>query len=143
MSNERQEVRKKIAAKACIFKDDRMLVLYKPEEARKRSAAPDQEEDLPGGCMEDGETWEETLAREVLEETGLKIRVGRPFNAWSIITSTRQIRGIDFICFWESGKVRLSWEHESYEWLSLDELRAKRWENQETYEEAFKLAGVQ
>jgi 8-oxo-dGTP diphosphatase len=130
----------KVAAKACIFKGDRMLVLYKPDDARQRSAASDREEDLPGGCVEFGESFVEALVREVDEETGLTIKVGCPFNTWSITKTERHILGVDFVAFWEGGEVRLSHEHRAYEWLTLEEIKAKNWQDSPIYEQAFKLA---
>ena len=59
--------RERVAVKGCIFKDGRMLFLFKPDAARRLSIAPDLEEDLPGGCVEAGESWQEALVREVRE----------------------------------------------------------------------------
>ena len=64
--------RERVAVKGCIFKDGRMLFLFKPDAARRLSIAPDLEEDLPGGCVEAGESWQEALVREVLTRDDLK-----------------------------------------------------------------------
>lgn len=120
--------RERVAVKGCIFKDGRLLFLFKPDAARRLSIAPDLEEDLPGGCVEAGESWQEALVREVREETGLEIEVGEPFDAWTLRAPGRRILGVDFVCRWRSGDVRLSHEHESFAWLTLEEVEAKGWE---------------
>lgn len=46
--------RERVAVKGCVFKDGRMLFLFKPDAARRLSIAPDLEEDLPGGMRGSG-----------------------------------------------------------------------------------------
>ena len=129
----------RVAVKGCVFKDGRMLFLFKPDAARRLSIAPDLEEDLPGGCVEAGESWQEALVREVREETGLEIEVGEPFNAWTMRAPGRRILGVDFVCRWRSGDVRLSHEHESFAWLTLEEVESRGWEAEPVYRKAFEL----
>ena len=131
--------RERVAVKGCIFKDGRMLFLFKPDAARRLSIAPDLEEDLPGGCVEAGESWQEALVREVREETGLEIEVGEPFDAWTLRAPGRRILGVDFVCRWRSGDVRLSHEHESFAWLTLEEVESRGWEAETVYRKAFEL----
>jgi len=51
----------------------------------KKGGPYDGKLDLPGGSMEFGETPEETLKREILEETGLEIKKYELFNANSVL----------------------------------------------------------
>jgi len=50
----------------------------------KKGGPYDGKLDLPGGSMEFGETPEETLKREILEETGLEIKKYELFNASNV-----------------------------------------------------------
>lgn len=78
--------------------------------------------DVPGGRLKPGERFDEALKREVLEETGLEVRVGKPIavNEWRpIVRGERwQIVGIFFECHASITDVRLSPDHDAYEWIS-------------------------
>ena len=77
--------------------------------------------ELPGGRMEFGETAEETLKREMLEETGLAVKPIKLLDTWSLIREDHQIAGIIYLCQFEEGEVRLSDEHDAFKWISTDE----------------------
>ncbi|HMF32488.1 MAG TPA: NUDIX domain-containing protein, partial [Candidatus Lokiarchaeia archaeon] len=57
------------AVKAIIRDEDKFLILKKSDLV---DIYPGQW-DLPGGRLEEGETWDEGLAREVWEETALEV----------------------------------------------------------------------
>ncbi len=59
------------AARAIIIENDRLLVMH-------RNKYGSQYFTLVGGRVNDDETPEQALMREVKEETGLRIRAGRP-----------------------------------------------------------------
>lgn len=108
-----------VAAHGLIVKNDRYLVT--------RRLATDGympgKWDLPGGTVEAGETVEQGLLREVIEETTLSVEVTRPFSIYTNLADIpeRETVAIIFLCRWTSGDVQLS-EHDEYRWVTKDEL---------------------
>lgn len=70
--------------------------------------------------MEFGETAEETLKREMLEETGLAVKPIKLLDTWNLVREDYQIAGIIYLCQLEEGEVRLSDEHDRYKWIGTD-----------------------
>lgn len=80
--------------------------------------------DMPGGRIEFGEKLEEAVIREAKEETGLDIEPRQVFNAWTFVKGDKdfQLTGVDFLCFTEQEKVKLSEEHSGFEWRGAEEI---------------------
>ena len=63
-----------VSVKAVIRKGGKFLMI-------RGTRKGDSEWSFPGGLVDEGESLEEALKREVLEETGYEVRVGNPFYA--------------------------------------------------------------
>lgn len=88
---------------------------------------PTQGDDFPGGKIQEGETDpNESLKREIKEETGLEIEVGDPFMTryfeFPFIkghrNSGKKIFVVIYRCKYLSGEVKISNEHISYRWVN-------------------------
>ncbi|WP_054950288.1 NUDIX hydrolase [Numidum massiliense] len=112
----------KIAAKAIIFKDDRVLVLRRTEE--ERTAKEHHGWDFPGGGLEANEPIMDALAREVKEETGLRVKVIAPAYIYDEIQAEKHLVVIKYVCHRPVGTLSLSAEHESAHWFAIDEVAA-------------------
>ncbi len=67
------------SAAACVFDGDRVLLV-------KRANPPSQGQwSVPGGAVELGETIQQTVKREINEECGIEIEVGKVFNVENLI----------------------------------------------------------
>lgn len=75
--------------------------------------------DLPGGKMKLNESAEETLRREILEETSLLVRPIHLLQHWDFINDDYLIMGVIYLCEILEGEITLSNEHDYYEWLPL------------------------
>ena len=108
------------AAKALIIYNGRFL-------AMRRTWDKSQLYELPGGHLEFGETAEETVVREVFEETNLHVTPIRLLDTWNFIADKFQITGVIFLCRTEDiADFALSDEHEAYEWLAANAESAEK-----------------
>lgn len=109
-----------VGQKAFIEKEGRVLIVHDP----------DLGIDIPGGRIQmdeahagDPASLAQALRREVREETGLEITVGKPFTVWYYNypeghrNYPKTVYMVGFRCAYVSGEVRLSSEHDRFQWV--------------------------
>jgi mutator protein MutT len=77
----------------------------------------------PGGVLELGETFEQGVRREVAEETGITVEVGRLTGAYKNLT--RGVVALVFHCTPLTGTPTTTDESQRVRWLTPDEVRAR------------------
>lgn len=77
-----------------------------------------------GGKVEEGETLEEGIVREVKEETGLKVALEKLLYASLSEIHGKKVVFIVYLCSTEEEHAALSREHTEYKWVDKDECRA-------------------
>ncbi len=83
--------------------------------------------EFPGGKIENGETAEACLIREILEELHINIKITKQLNTNSHqYSETKTIKLIPFICELIDGEIKLT-EHANFLWLSKSELSNLDW----------------
>lgn len=111
-----------LAVGAVVFKDRHILLV-------KRKNAPAKGMwTIPGGRVELGETLKQAAAREILEETGIRIKAGKPVYSFEVIErdKTGTIRFhyyiVDLACEYESGRIKPGDDAVDAQWISEKEL---------------------
>ena len=103
-----------ISVKGVVIQRGRVLVLRNERD----------EWELPGGRLDEGETPEEALVREIQEETGLSASVTSLVDAWVYqVTPREKVLILQYACRLRRARaVTISHEHTEYTWLRLEVL---------------------
>ena len=107
---------------AVIVADDRVVLV------RRRQAPLAGQWSLPGGAVELGETLEQAVTREILEETGLHVRVGPVVDVLDRITrdAAGQVQYhyvlVDYLCWPERGTLAAGSDVGEATWAAPAEL---------------------
>lgn len=107
------------ATKAFINFNGRILILR--ESSKYEDGANASKFDVVGGRVEPGQRFDESLMREIKEETGLVVTIGCPFHVGEWRPTVRgeqwQIIGTYFECIANSDQVVLSDDHDEHQWI--------------------------
>jgi colanic acid biosynthesis protein WcaH len=101
-----------VSVEALIVVDDSLLFLKRKNEPVKGQWW------FPGGRIRMGESLEQTLCREIFEETGLKLSDYKLFNVYSRVFPERHDITIAYVCRCERDKVKIDPEHSEYAFFS-------------------------
>ena len=82
--------------------------------------------EFPGGKLHDGESAEECLARELMEELGVRVRIKRALTPVYHCYDEFAIELIPFVCSLAGGNLLLN-EHRAIAWLSPHQLTELDW----------------
>ncbi len=106
-----------------IFFQDQILCVQRPKNKR---AYISEKFEFPGGKIEEGETKEEALTRELLEELSISIDIKSLYLTVVHEYPDFELTMHSFICEVESKELTLN-EHISQEWLTIGELKKLDW----------------
>ncbi len=113
-----------IGVGAVVFKDNKILLVKRKNPPAKNQWA------IPGGRLQLGETLREACQREILEETGINIKVGELIYSFEVIE--RQPNGqvifhyviLDFLADYLSGKAIPGDDAVEVGWFSPQDLKS-------------------
>lgn len=114
-----------------------ILTLGEHKERPEKSFKPD----LPGGLVDPGETEHDAVVREINEETGIVIdkkQLAMVYSSTQFVANESKSvsKHLFTVRLVNNAEVKLSWEHSSYEWVSLEKLMHT--ELRSFYDEAIK-----
>ena len=106
---------------AIIKRDGKILAAQRAQDAHLAGKW-----EFPGGKIDEGETEEACIVREIREELGVDIEPVRRLSDSIYDYGDKHIRLIPYECELKRGEPSAN-EHASLAWLSLDELRTITW----------------
>jgi|SRR3989344_5181619 len=110
----------RVAAKAVIINREGRILLVREASTYKEGTGAGRYH-MPGGRLDLGESFEHGLHREIKEETGLEVKPLFPIyvGEWRPVIRGRphQIIAIFTVCKAKTTRIKLSDEHDGYEWI--------------------------
>lgn len=100
-----------------IYHDGKILIAQ-----RKHGKTCEYLWEFPGGKLESGETMEQCLQRELMEEFNLPIVVKKYFMTSTYTYDFGTIELNAYFAFCESGDISFHPDHEQARWVSLEEM---------------------
>lgn len=82
--------------------------------------------DLPGGTIEDSETVEQGLIREVKEETGIDITATIPKQLYAVLKTKNDVTilsNLFYVTLPIRPPVTMDYEHDQYHWVPVHEVK--------------------
>ncbi len=114
-----------LATKALIENNGKILILR--ESAKNPSGTNPNSYDVVGGRLEPGESPEECLRREIKEEVGIEVKIGKPFyvTEWRPVVKGEQwqIVAVFYKCTTDATDITLNHEHDEYTWIDPKEYK--------------------
>ncbi|MDY6777897.1 MAG: NUDIX hydrolase [Candidatus Nanohaloarchaea archaeon] len=105
-----------ITQQAILFDENGKVLMLKYADDTRRWT-------FPGGRLHTGETPEEGIRREVREETKLSVSVRLPVYTTAFSYDGEHKFGVAYLCQLEDSRnVKLSDEHQKWEWFDPDEI---------------------
>ena len=108
-----------VAVKGVLITNQKMLIVQRSSNDKTGAGTWES----VGGVLQFGESLENALKREFIEEVGISIQVQQQlFSTTFLSTPTRQIVLLSFLCTSEEENITLSIEHDQYKWAKKEEL---------------------
>jgi 8-oxo-dGTP diphosphatase len=82
--------------------------------------------EFPGGKIDNGESPEECLKRELMEELSIEVDVGQPLPQTTYQYPDFSVTLFPFICTITGGRLTLH-EHKTFAWMPPDKLHSLDW----------------
>lgn len=119
-----QKIKKKVEVVAAIIVHNNKILCVQRGENKLDYISKKYE--FPGGKIEAGETNEETILREIMEELHMVIKTEQEFVTVEHEYPDFFLTMHSFICTCDDPTIQLT-EHIDYKWLSISELEGLDW----------------
>jgi 8-oxo-dGTP diphosphatase len=109
-----------LAVRILLFNEHEEVLLL---QRSQRSKTNPGKWELPGGKIDAGESFDTALTREILEETGLTIRIHHTAGTAEQILPNWHVIHLVMTGHIESGNVGISEEHELFRWVQISDMK--------------------